>query len=117
MRKRERSQDPHIHAYELDCEADATGEHQVASEHDAVRHTAAAPPNQQPRNDEQREHFIELRRMHARVGWREAARERHAPRQIRGTSIVVADEKTADSSDGVADRECGRRGRERRDDG
>src|SRR5438128_12389718 len=41
VRKGEWAEDPHIDANELDREPNRAGQHQVASEHDRVRHAAA----------------------------------------------------------------------------
>ena len=73
MGDRQPEQHVFVDAQELDGEAEQAGEQQVEAEHAAVGHAGRAQAREQHRQPEERDGFVELRRVDGDGGRREPA--------------------------------------------
>src|SRR4029078_3416046 len=112
----ERPQHTHVHAHELQREAERAAADEVARQQGAIREPWAPPANQQPREEAEEDRLEDLRRVHTFERGRQSAREGHAPGKRRGVPVVVADQEAADAPQHLADGQGRRRGGEPRDE-
>ena len=117
MGNRKTGDDALVHTQELDGETRSTRHEQIGAENDVISATLPPPAQEQPRDRDERECFVNLGRVHGHVCWRQAFREGDAPRQVRRPAVVITNQQAADASDGVTGRKGRRCGREYPDDG
>src|SRR5581483_7882338 len=112
MRHCQWTDDTIVDAHELDQEPNRTSEHQVAAQDERIAPSLTSPAKKENRQRHQSSRFVELCRMYWNGGRRQSLRERNCPRQVGGSSVIVADQKATDSADGVPDGQGGCRRRE-----
>ena len=105
-----------VHPDPLNQEANQRRHHEIRAHYRAVDDVAPAHPEQHRRNRQQRNCLVNHRWMDRHVNRRQALREGNCPGQVAWRPGAVADEETADPSNGVPDRERRRRSRDRRHD-
>src|SRR5687768_7316786 len=114
MCEREGAGDASVDANEFDGKTQRPCQHEVPAEYVTIREPSASPSDDRPRDQDEPRRLVQLCRMYRNVSRRQPSWKGDAPRKIGRTSIIIANQKTSDSANRMADGERRCRRRERR---